>query len=293
MNWTRRFVMKEGEGGGAGGAPAAGGAPPAAGASGASGAAAPAEWTAALPENLKGYVTNKGFKDPSSVVDAYQNLEKLIGVPKDRLIKIPEKEDDSAAWSDIFNRLGRPEKPEGYQLTVPEGQSKDFADWASKTFHKLGISRKQGEALVNEWNGLQKTTNDGATTARQSVEQAQREAVKKEWGAAYDENLKIMEHGAQKFGLDKTAVEKLGQSLGIDKTAKLLYQIGVQLGEDKFVSGSGSGKPFGPLAPQAARDKITQLKGDTDFVARYMKGDLSAREEMEKLHLWANPPQEG
>ena len=73
--------------------------------------AAPADWTAGLPEEMKGYVQNKGFKDPSAVVESYRNFEKLMGVPQDRMIKLPEKAEDKAAWDSIYNRLGRPEKP--------------------------------------------------------------------------------------------------------------------------------------------------------------------------------------
>lgn len=245
------------------------------------------DWSSGFSEDLKGYVQNKGFKDPSQVVDSYRNLEKLMGVPKERLLKLPEK-DDAPEWGDIYNRMGRPEKPEGYQLTVPEGGSKEFAEWAAKNFHDLGVTRKQGEGLVNRWNEFQKAASTQQTSQQAQAMETDRQAIRKEWGAATDKNVGIVDQAAAAFGLDNKTVEKMASAIGVANTMRFLLKVGSKLGEDSFVPGGGANK-FGPMTPDAARVRIKELGQDTDFNQRYLKGDIQAKEEMARLHGYAYP----
>src|SRR5690606_18358521 len=67
------------------------------------------DWTSGFSDDLKGFVQNKGFKDPASVLDSYRNLEKLMGTPKERLLRLPENMDDANAMGEIYTRLGRPQ----------------------------------------------------------------------------------------------------------------------------------------------------------------------------------------
>ena len=77
------------------------------------GAGAPADWTSGFNDELKGYVTSKGFKDPASVLESYRNSESLIGklkgVGSDRIIGLPEKA-DAPEWKDNWNKLGTPKE---------------------------------------------------------------------------------------------------------------------------------------------------------------------------------------
>lgn len=259
---------------------------------GATGAAASgatgSDWMSGFNEENKGYVQTKGFKDPSQVVDSYRNLEKLMGVPKERLLKLPEK-DDAPEWGDIYNRLGRPEKPEGYGLTVPEGAPKEFSEWAAKNFHELGFTRKQGETLVNRWNEFQTNAQKQMTDSQKAAMETDREAIRKEWGAATDKNASLVDAAATAFGLDSKMVEKVAGAIGVANTMRFLYRVGSKLGEDNFITGDSSGGKFGPITPGAAKQRIGELMQDKEFVGRYTKGDLQAKEEMMRLHQYATP----
>src|SRR3990167_3081868 len=78
-------------------------------------------WTDGLPQETLGFVEKKGWKGNADVITSYQNLEKLQGVPAERIIKLPEKL-EGTEMDVIYNRLGRPEKPDGYKIPVPEGE---------------------------------------------------------------------------------------------------------------------------------------------------------------------------
>lgn len=247
------------------------------------------QWTDGFSDDLKGYVENKGFRDAASVVDSYINLEKLVGVPKDRLLKVPEKLDDDASLMEIYNRLGRPEKADSYKVDVPEGGDKNFASWAQNTFHELGLTQRQGEALAAKWNEYVGGLNETATTENLAKIEADNLSLKKEWGAAYEAEVGKAKQAVSEFGLDSDTIDQLENAMGFAGVMKFFNKIGSKLGEGKFVNGEGSPSFNGSLTPQAAQARINALRQDSEFIKRFTGGDTSARDEMERLHKMAYP----
>jgi hypothetical protein len=41
------------------------------------------------------------------------------------------------------------------------------------------------------------------------------------------------------------------------------------------------------MTPDQARSEIQRLRGDSEFVRRYVAGDAESRLKMERLHRWA------
>lgn len=269
-------------------APAAsgGGAPPAS-------AAPAATWVDALSPELKGFAENKGFKDPSALLESYRNLEKLQGVGPDRLLKLPEKPDDPE-WGNIYKRLGKPEKPEDYTIKPLDESptSKAFVDWAKKTFHETGLTTKQAEALVAKWNEQNQNYVKAADEAQTAKLQEQQASLKKEWGAAYDHQMKVAKEAARAFGITPEQVDQLETVMGYDGVFKHLHAIGSKIGEGSFVTGgntSGNAGFSAPMSPAAAQDRIAQLKMDHEFAKKYTSGDFEAKQTMERLHKYAYP----
>ncbi len=253
--------------------------------------ASPADWTSSLNESQRLFVQNKGFKQPAEALESYRNLETLMGVPKERLLKLPEAP-DAPEWGEVYDRLGRPKNANEYTFKEPEGVKGDpqFKDWAQKQFHALGLTKSQGETLAAKWNeyaqgdvAKQKETY----AANLKVEQG---ALQKEWGAAYEQQIKTCFKAAQTFGLGQEDVTKLENALGYSATLKFLAKVGAKVGEDSFVMGDGAGSGFqGALTPERAQAEITELKKDKDFLRRYSSGDREAFKKMERLHQFAYP----
>ncbi len=247
------------------------------------------DWTVSLNDDLKGYVQNKGFKDPASALESYRNLEKLMGAPKERLLKLPEKAEDPA-WSEIWGKLGRPEKPEEYNIPMPEGGGdKEFAEWAKGTFHKLGISKAQAETLVKEWNGFSGNQSKAAQDAATAKNVSDDKALKAEWGQAYEQHTNLAKRAVKEFGVDGETIDKLEKALGFAGVMKHFHSVGSKLGEAAYVSGNSGGGFGNVLAPAAARNQIETLRGDPDFVRRYTSGDPAAKAKMDQLHQMAFP----
>jgi hypothetical protein len=271
-----------------GGNPSTSGGSVSAGAGAGTGATS-VDWTSGLNEDFKGFVQNKGWKDPTQVVDSYRNLEKLLGAPQDQVIKLP-KEDDAAGWEAVMNRLGRPATPDAYKLPVPEGDKGEFAKWASDVFHKAGLSEKQGKAIAEAWNAQTLNMQSGAKEAYTAKVTQEQTALKKEWGAAHDQNMAVAQRAAREFGADPKMIDAIEGAIGLAATMKFFQNLGSRMGESSFVIGSQNGGN-GPMTPAQAKSQITALKSDPGFVSKYVSGDAESRAKMQRLHEFAYPEQ--
>jgi hypothetical protein len=264
----------------------AGGSSAGASSAAATGATSAQDWTSGFTEESRGYVQNKGWKSNVDLLDSYRNFEKLQGVPQEQIIRLP-KEEDAAGWRQVKERLGAPSKPEDYQLEVPkEGGNPELAKWASEQFHKLGISKKDGQEFIKAWNENQGAQSKSSKEAFQTKVAQEVSSLKKEWGAAYDQNCQAGKRAAAELGVDGPTIGKLESVLGTAATVKLFQQIGAKFGEGSFVAGNPAGGD-GPMTPAQAKAKIKMNQGDPDFVKRYVSGNSKERMEMEMLHKYA------
>lgn len=268
--------------------PAAGTPPPAAAAAA---AAAVADWTSSFDSDTKGYVQNKGFKDAKMVLDSYQNMEKLMGAPKERLLKLPENLEDKTAMGEVYKRLGMPDKPEDYKLEFAKelGDTKELAAWMQKTFFETGVSRKQASEIVAKWNEVQLANHAAQVEKFNNQANQEQEGLKKKWGQAFEQNVGIARRAAKEFGLDAETVEKLENVMGFTKVMELMNNIGSKLGEAAFHTGNNHVNAGYKLTPEAAQNRIKTLREDQAFVSRYLNKDVAAAEEMARLHSMAYP----
>ena len=251
--------------------------------------AAPTEWYGSFNSEVKGYIQNKGFTSAEELATSYQNLEKLHGVPKERLLTLPEdlnSEEASAVWE----RLGTPKDPEGYQLEVPEETGdKDLAEWAKKAFHKHKVPRQMAEGFIKEYNEYMGSLVKESSEARSLQLKEQLDGLKKDWGSAYEQNKTIADNAGKTFGITDEELRGLGASIGPAAAMRLLHKIGSGTGEAGFVVGGGPGDA--QLAPDQAQNQIKSLLSDTDFRTRLQNGEHQAKEKWDRLHKFAYPGQ--
>lgn len=252
----------------------------------------PKTWFDTFVDEDKGYIKNKGWDNDDgtkNLLTSYKNLEKLRGVPEDRLLKLPEKLDDNEAMGKIYERLGRPEKPEGYEFKAPEGVQVD-ADrmkWAAGLAHSMGLNKAQHKALVE--NTL-KYEGDLTAAHTQRAEQERVQSftkLKDEWGSAYEERKNLAERGLTHFMTEKSeeSVAKLQSVLGHAEVMKMFASIGESISEDKVPSADGV-RPFG-YSPEQAKSDIdllkSELSGDRQRLIAYNSGKGADYEKMQRL----------
>ncbi len=272
-----------------GSAPAGNPAPGAGDGGGAAGAA-PQDWTATLPEDARGFVQTKGWKGPADVLGSYQNLEKLLGADKAGRAIVPPKDDAGPEeWSAFYQKLGRPENADGYKLPVPDGSNPEFAKVAAGKFHELGLTAKQAEGLASWWNEY-----GGGQVQQQQAHFEQQAAIdeqdlRKEWGQNFEANAELARRARREAGLNEQEGQAIERALGLKKAAQVFAFLGKQFAEAPMKGGEGAPSSSFGGTPEAAKARITALKQDAEWTAKYLAGNADARAEFERLHRIAFP----
>jgi len=242
------------------------------------------DWTSSLSPESKAAIARKQFENVDALVKSYTHLESAIGVPKERLLKLPENMDDPKSMEDVYNRLGRPAKPEEYKLG--EKVDPEFGKWAQSTFHELGLSAKQASALMEKYNALAEINAKTALDAQKLSIENEVNDLKRKWGGAYDQNISAAKAAVREFGVEESIIDTLENAVGYTKVMELFHKIGSSVGESKFVGGAQS-RESGHLTPEVALAEIQNLRGDSEFTAKYLAGDAAAKKRMTDLHRMA------
>jgi hypothetical protein len=193
--------------------------------------------------------------------------------------------------NDVYSKLGKPATPEGYGLKAEEGADPGFTDWAKNTFHKLNLTSEQGQNIVKEFGAFQAAQSAAEKEAHTTAVQQQTTNLKKEWGAAFQQNLNRAQAAFRRFGIPDKAVDSLEKSIGFDGVMKLMHKLGTSIGEHGYVGGDQN-QSFGEgeiLTPEQAKARIDSLKKDQEFTKKYLGGDVKAKAQMTRLHQMAYP----
>lgn len=270
-------------------------ATPAAGATGQAGAVTAQSPQVTFPENWKDGLGDEFKADPTlskyqtipELAKAHVNLQKLVGKDK---IHIPDKLATADDWKGVFQKLGLPEKPESYEFAVPkdafqDGFVKDFKEVAFKN----NILPKQAEGLLGWYAGLQKQAAEQRNTEIANQYHQASEALKREWGEAYDKKIQAGSTAARRF-FDERGLSFLDQS-GLASNihmVKAFAAIGDILKEHGI---KGSPATSTGVTPADALQRIAEIRSNPDHP--YNKpahpNKKAAVEEMERLYKSAYP----
>lgn len=239
---------------------------------------------------LRGYSEIKGFKDPEALTESYRNMEKLLGVPKDRLLHLPENIEDAEAMKPIMERLklSPPENPDGYGFTTLEGADPEFAKVAATWMHEAGVTAAQAKMLATKQMEWQKGQNEAAERAENEEAQADMGRLQAEWNTKYNDKLESARRAMRQFGVDEDTLKSIEAHVGAAKILKLFNSIGEATSEARFIEGGGVKPGFGMTA-EGAKARIAELRSDKAWLAKYVGGDKAALNEMLRLQQIAVP----
>lgn len=241
---------------------------------------------------LRGFAENKGWKDPGAAVESYRQLEKTIGVPPERLLRLPEKADDPG-WGAIKEKLGfaAPAKPEDYGIQVPEGADPQFAAKAATKLHELGVPKDMANALVAWQNGEVEAAQAAEALAQQQRSDADMVQLRQDWGGQFDASTELARRAVAEFGpsagLDADALNHMEAAMGTANFMRLWAAIGSKSGESKFVDGGDANSRAFSMSPDAAKSRIAALTQDSGWFARWNNGDVQAVDEWKRLNIIA------
>lgn len=230
-----------------------------------------------LPENIRNDPSLADFKDVSSLATSYVQTKALVGSslripgadapPEHRkefvqklmekvpeVVYVPEDPVKRAEVEDaLFNKLGRPKDPEGYKLPsgldpsvpVDEAQARAAAS-------KLGLTQAMFEKLVKDI-----IVPDQFTSLKQQREET--EALKKEWGLAFDEKALMARTAAVKFGLPEAVAMKLSPD-----QLRVWERVGSAVAATPEAKRQMGGKP-GTMTPDEAKAQMDEIRANPDY----------------------------
>lgn len=240
----------------------------------------PIPWLDGVDADMLGYAQNKGWSDPKQVVEGYRNLEKMHGVPADRLLKLPAADADQATKDAFYEKLGRPKTADAYDFKV--GDDAEATTRIKGLMHKHGISSEQARGLVADQLAFEQEIVGKQQEQHRAKVETEHNQLKSEWGAAFEQNLNAAREGRKLLGLNDGEVDAMSQVLGHKRLMTLLQSVAVNSGEDSFVAGndrtSGSA-----MTPAQAEQKLKELGKDPGWRQRVLNGDVAANAEKKRL----------
>lgn len=238
-------------------------------------------WLGESPDaEMIGHVQNKGWQTPADAVKSHRELEKLFGADRaGRTLTLPS-DDTPEAWAPVWEKLGRPGAPEGYELPVPDGSDAEYAKAMAAAMHKAGLSKSAAKAVAEASNAYLATAIEAQAANDSAKLEAENAQLKKDWGAEFEMRRQLAKRAALNLGLDEADITAMESAAGFSKTLKALAKVGDLLREHK-VEGMEVGG-FG-MTPEAARAKRQQLMADKDWRARAMNPNSREWAELQKI----------
>ena len=241
-----------------------------------------------LPDDLAREPSLRNFDSVDKLAKSYVHAVRKMGVPADQLMRVPQNADDPA-WNDVYNSMGRPETPDQYYFDerFADANLDDFRNIA----HNLGLSQNQAEKILDMYSQANYDQMQEAETRHGEMQAQGINALQKEWGKSYNENVELARRAftnfASKEALDIMEDSGLGNHPEI---VKMFSKIGNLLKEDGIMVGEpGIGDA---LSPAMAQEKIDNNLGDSEFNKIYLDKThpqhQKAVEEMTRLFSTAH-----
>lgn len=225
-----------------------------------------------------GYLQSSKYDSWAGVIKALKDTKSYVGMDKNELVRVPKPDKDgNVDYTEVFKTLGRPDDAAGYGLPDTE-----FAKAIAPELHKLGITKKQAEALTAFLDTYNESAGKAAQEKFTAKQGEERTALEKEWGADFGAREQSVGEYVRKLaamGFTGEDFNNLQASMGYSKAMKLFFAMA---GSDDGIKNL-SGYNAGVETPEIAAHKIKELNSDPEFIKKIAARDAKAIEEMNRL----------
>lgn len=236
-----------------------------------------ADWRSMLPPEMHNFANQ--FASPADAVKTALDLRQKLSTS----VQVPGADTDPAKRLEVFNRLGRPETVDGYNVTPPE----NAPDWVSledesvqgaqrsflEAMHGTGATQEMVDAAFGwYWNHL--SDSESARDRVLEEELANAEAgLRREWGREFEGNLEHAGRAVAAFGGHELGdtLEQFGLS-NHPAVIRAFARVGRTMGEDTMISG--------PMT-DTTRDQLKQRAEDLVAEDDYWTNEAHQREMRE------------
>lgn len=207
----------------------------------------------------KKWAGEDGSVDLNKITESYRNLEAHAG----KSLKVPGEGATADDWNAFYQKLGRPESADGYELklnreAIPENFPYDeqsaieFRTWA----HEAGLTPSQAQKLHDKFVGAQADRYSEAIQQRTQRESDAHREIVSTWGEptseGYKQNVELASRAIHQLGLKDALIDggilsKDGAILNA-KAAKAMAKVGRELYAEDSMATTASGVLQNPFA---------------------------------------------
>lgn len=205
-------------------------------------------WMGQLPKELQTSERLTKFQTIGELGKSYQELEGRLG----RSILVPDDKSSPEDQEAYLKKLGRPDKPEGYEIVkpkMPEGMDMDASVITSfqETAFKAGMTPKQLQSVVDMLADATRKQYESSVVEAKNKTDRTREGLAKEWGTRFDEQIGYVQKAFKAFASQDIQKTLTNAGLAADPNiVKMFAKIGKSISEDRFVEGERGGKNQDP-----------------------------------------------
>ena len=258
-------------------------------------------WYDGLSDELKGHVQNRGLHTKTAeeaarqLAQDHRETQQKLGIPPERVLRLPEKDDDPA-WAGVYERLGAPKEPSEYKFDavkfkdgtpLPEEFTNSIRATAAELHLPLPAAQKLAERLVAFVDADE--ARDSATRA--AAVGAAQTALRQSWGRDYDLNMFKTTKVVEALGWDASTIDQLQTAVGTDKLLTGLLGLANKMSEADLLRGGGTINGGGSMTREQAITRKATLMTDRAWGAKFVNGDSDAMREMDNLNrIIVGPP---
>ena len=239
-----------------------------------------------IPEELRSHPSISPIKDVENLARSYVNAQRLIGADKIAVPVNPTDED----LDRIYDRLGRPEDPKGYNIEVDGNViTEEVASNYAEVAHKLRLSPEQAKGVLDYYkNAVEQFDSNSLESAEIAKEQTV-QSLRQEWGRAFDQKVEAAARVAQEFAdpemfnITLADGSKLGDNAEFIKAfAKIADFRQTVTSEDTVAEMSQSNV----MTPASAQAEIDAIMGDKTHAYWDRKNPVGRQKAVERMqHL--------
>ena len=189
-----------------------------------------------LPEDIRSEASLANIKDVNQLAKGYVHAQRMVGADK---IGLPNQHSTDNDWSEIYNKLGRPEAADQYEISyATESESvESLLPGYKEVAHAAGLNNAQAQKLMDWYSNMEQETITSGAAAEENLRSAAEVGLRKEYGLAYDKNLQSANQVFQKYFGEEFATVKLndGSLVGDNpQFIKSLVELSKNFAEDSF-----------------------------------------------------------
>lgn len=222
-----------------------------------------------------------------NAIKSHKEAERMLGVPRDELVRVPKDIKDEAGWKALHDRLGVPADPKDYDFSTVKtaaGEALDqaLADTLRAAAAKAKLPKDAAAAVAAEVQKHLDSTSAAKAAEMTDALNKEKADLAKNWGVNHAANMVVAQAAVKALGIDPSVVAALEKQIGYAKVMDMFRQIGSKIGEDKFVV-NNSGGNNGIMTVQQATARKAELENDSEWAKRYMAGGAAENREMSAL----------